>query len=230
MESTAPWLVLALVYGGTTLLVSPASRVLGAPYGLRAGILGNALLWVLCAAALAIALAWQQLPLAALGLSNLAPASLVRAALLFALLRWIAVPLSLRVVSALGLGGFGAGIERLLALPLAYRVFAVITAGVVEETLFRAVALAELAELGASPLVAAVVSTLVFAILHGPFWGAGAVVSLTLTSAVLTLFFLWTNDLAANALAHSLTDASAFVIAPLQAERAARRSRVKSTR
>jgi membrane protease YdiL (CAAX protease family) len=58
-----------------------------------------------------------------------------------------------------------------------------------------------------------------FASLHLPFWGAGAVVSLTLTSAVLTALFLWTNDLAANALAHAFTDASSFVFAPLLAQR-----------
>jgi hypothetical protein len=36
---------------------------------------------------------------------------------------------------------------------------------------------------------------------------------------VLTALFLWTNDLAANALAHAFTDASSFVFAPLLAQR-----------
>jgi hypothetical protein len=138
MASAAPWIALAVVYGGTLLLVSPASRALGEPYSLRARVLGHALLWLLFAVALAIALAWQRLPLAALGLAEIGLASLLWAALLFALLRWIAVPLSLRVVSALGLRAFAAGLDKLLALPLGYRVLAVITAGVVEETLPRA--------------------------------------------------------------------------------------------
>jgi membrane protease YdiL (CAAX protease family) len=211
---------LAVAYGGTTWLVSPAARVLGEPYGVRAGARGNALLWLLCAIALAIALGWQRASLANLGLAALGWATPLRAVALTLALRIVFVPVSLRVVSVLRLRAFESGLERVLAWPLALRVAAVVTGGVVEETLFRACALHSLEQLGLPVAAAAAVAIAAFALLHLPFWGAGAVVSLVVTSAALTGFFLWQRDLVANALAHALVDGNAFVLAPWLAARA----------
>jgi membrane protease YdiL (CAAX protease family) len=220
------WTGLAIVYGGTTLLVSPASRMLGEPYSTRAGWLGNLALWLLASSALALAVASLGANAELLGLAHAGWLSLARAAALTLALTFVFVPLSLRIVSALRLGAFDAGIARVTAWPLSLRVFAVITGGVVEEVLFRACALSFLDALGAGALLAGAIASVLFAVLHWPFWGRGAVVSLTLTSAVLTASYLWQRDLAANALAHVLVDANGLIVGPWLARRAAQRAPV----
>jgi hypothetical protein len=78
---------------------------------------------------------WEQRPLASIGLRPLGWHSLAWGVVLWLATSYAAAPLLVRFIVWLGLGGFDHGLARVLALPLWYRVLAVVTAGVVEETL-----------------------------------------------------------------------------------------------
>jgi len=59
---------LAIAWGGTARLISPAARVLGDPARLQTALIGQIVLWTIAAAVVAIALFWEKQPLASLWL------------------------------------------------------------------------------------------------------------------------------------------------------------------
>ena len=95
---------------------------------------------------------------------------------------------------------------RLAGLPPWFLVFAAITAGVVEETLFRGYALERLGELTGSYTLAGICTLAIFALIHLPFWGWGPVVAFLIGGVVSTAFYVWRHDLMALIVAHALTD------------------------
>ena len=66
--AAAPLAGLAIAWGGTALLISPAARVLGDPVRLETALPVQAILWALAAAVLAIVLFWEKQPLASVWL------------------------------------------------------------------------------------------------------------------------------------------------------------------
>lgn len=135
---------LALAWGGTALLVSPAGRLLGSPERITTKCLEQAALWLLLAAIVAIVVSWEKQPLASLWLRPLDGKS-VAWGLLFALATiCVVIPATEWVRRAADLAGYAVGVEKVLALPIWFRVVAVITAAVVEETLFRGYAVTRL--------------------------------------------------------------------------------------
>ena len=103
----------------------------------------------------------------------------------------------------------------MVAVPLWIRVFAVVTAGIVEDTLFLGYALQRLRRLIGRDWIAAAVSVTVTALLHWPHWGVGPVLAFVVSAAIGTAFFLWRQDLLANIVAHATADGMAFVVVPL---------------
>ena len=99
-----------------------------------------------------------------------------------------------------------------------FRVAAVVTAGVVEETLFNGFAVTRLALLTGSLWLAGALSVTVFAGLHVPFWGAGPALSFLIGGTASTAFFIWRQDLLAMIVAHVAIDAWGLVITPLYSE------------
>ena len=104
--------------------------------------------------------------------------------------------------------------EKVLGLPLWLRVVAVITAGTVEETLFRGYTVTRLSKLTGSMWLAAALSVTAFAALHIPVWGIGPSFSFLLGGAATTAFFIWRRDLLAMVLAHIAIDAWALAVTP----------------
>jgi membrane protease YdiL (CAAX protease family) len=105
--------------------------------------------------------------------------------------------------------------ETALAYPGELRVFAVLTAGVVEETLFRGFAVTRLLQLGAGMPLAIGVSSAVFAALHLPVWGAGPSLAFFLGGLATTAFFVWRRDLLAMIIAHAAIDMWGLVVSPV---------------
>lgn len=206
---------LVLAFGGMAWLAGPASRVLGDPALLRTRILGQLALFGLGAALLAIVLLWERQPLASLWLRPLAWRSLALGALFAALQLYLVYPLRVWLLEASGLPGFAAGAETILALPLWFRVVAVLGAGVVEETVFHGYALTRLGALLGSPWAAAGVVVPVFALVHYPLWGPGPVLTFLVSGAVGAALFVWSRDLLALIVCHVLVDGMGLVIAPL---------------
>jgi membrane protease YdiL (CAAX protease family) len=125
------------------------------------------------------------------------------------------------MVSKIGAGGFEAGLTQLTHMPVWFLLFAAITGGVVEELLYRGYAIERLAALTGNYGWAGLISTTVFALLHLPMWGWGPVATFFVSGGLLALFYIWTQDLVACMIGHTITDAVGFITA----HRAARASR-----
>jgi len=206
---------LAVSLGGVALLASPAVRVLGDPTRIRTRVLEQLVLWLLLALVLGIALAWERAPLASLGLKRGWARSLALAALLSCGVIWLVSPLALRLVAAFGLPSIGSRVAQFAALPIWLEILSVVTAGVVEETLFRGYALERLAASFGSVWLAALLTWLCFTVVHWPVWGPGGVIVIACTGAVFTLFYVWQRDLVANVVAHVAVDAFGWIVVPL---------------
>jgi len=115
---------------------------------------------------------------------------------------------------ALGLQGYGAGMESVLALPAWFRLVAAVTAGVVEETLFRGYSVTRLSRLIGRVWLAAAISVVASALLHLPMWGPGPSLSFLVGGAATTAFFVWRRDLLAMMIAHTAIDAWGLVVTP----------------
>jgi uncharacterized protein len=205
---------LVVAIGGVALLASPASRVLGDPARLRTQVLDQMVLWLLFAAVIAIVLFWERLPLASIGLKPFAWRSLALGAVFAAVVMWIATPIGTFVASKAGLPLFDAGIAEFAQRPLWLRILAVVTAGVVEETLFRGYALERIASLCGNEWLAAALTLAVFTAVHWPVWGAGPVLVFVFTGGALTAAYVWQHDLLANAIAHVVVDAMGLIVMP----------------
>jgi membrane protease YdiL (CAAX protease family) len=179
-----------------------------------ASLLGQLALWLLCATVIGIMMFWERRPLESLWLRPLQWQSFAWAgALIFASIVLV-FPVTEWVRKAIGLPGYAAGMETALAHPVWFRILAVLTAGVVEEILFRGYAVTRLAQLTGSLLLAGSLSTLVFAALHLPLWGAGPSLAFFIGGLATTAFFMWRRDLVAMIVAHTAIDAWALLVTP----------------
>ena len=132
--------------------------------------------------------------------------------LLAALVRYLIMPPLTWAVEAVGLPGFDPGMSRALEAVIGLRVIQVVTAGVVEDTLFIGYTYTRLARLTGSSWFAGALAVTVMALLHFPNWGVGPVLIYLVTGSVFVAFFAWRRDLLANITAHITVDAVALVI------------------
>lgn len=217
LDAVAAVVGLAVAWVGTGLLISPAARLLGKPDRIATRCLEQTFLWMLFAAILVIVIVWEKQPLASLWFQP--HWFSVAWGLLFAVLSvLVIIPAREWVRRTAGLGGFAAGMEKILTLPVWFRVVAAITAGVVEETLFGGYTITRLAFLTGSLWLAGALSVAAFAALHIPSWGVGPAVSFLVGGAVSTAFFIWRQDLLAMIIAHASVDVWGLVITPLYSE------------
>jgi len=206
---------LAVAWGGTAFLLGPAARLIGNPGRLSTEVIGQAVLWLIALAVLAIMRFWERQPLPSLWLKPFQWQSAGWGVLLAAVHFVVLFPLGEVVRRAAGLPGFAAGMEPLMALPLWYRVFAGLGAGVVEEILFRGYAVTRLTILTGRPWVAATIALVAFSLLHVPHWGWGFVVGGLIGGVVTMAFFVWRRDLLAMIVFHTIADTAGIVVAPL---------------
>lgn len=205
---------LITAWGGVAVLISPAGRLLGPTEHLVTRVLGQLVLWALLAIIVAIVIFWEKQPLASMGLRRFRWASVGWGLVLAAAMICVVMPLLTWALRGAGIPGFEAGIGKVLVLPLWFRIFAVFTAGIVEDALFLGYAFTRLTRLTGSYWIAGGVSVMVSSLLHLPHWGAGPVLAYLVAGAVTTTFFVWRRDLLANMTAHVTVDAMALVIIP----------------
>jgi membrane protease YdiL (CAAX protease family) len=205
---------LLVAWGGTALLVTPAAvRMLDSTVTGR--VLGQAAMWLLFAAVVTIVVRWERQPLSSLWLRPFQWQSVAWAAALVAAHIVILFPATEWIRAAAGLPGYAAGMATFLESPVWLRVISVVTAGVVEETLFHGFAVTRLTSLTGRLWLAVVVASAVFAALHLPFWGPGPSLAFFLGGLATTAFFAWRRDLLAMIVFHVATDAWGMVITPL---------------
>ena len=214
-RQTTPAIVgLLLAWSGTALLVSPAAELVADSSSVSGGVLGQVGLWLLFAAVVGIVIFWEKQPLRSLWLQPLEWQSLGWASVLTLFSLFVIFPITEGARTTVGLSGYAGGMETALAYPAGLRVIAVLTAGIVEETLFRGFAVTRLLLLVGSVPVAVGVSSAVFAALHLPVWGSGPSLAFFVGGIATTAFFVWRRDLLAMILAHIAIDMWALVITP----------------
>ena len=206
---------LAVAWGGTALLVSPASRGLDDPSRPAMALVGQALFWSLAAAVCLSVLFWEKQPLRSLWLQQFRWKSIAWGLLLVAAYYTVLFPLGEWVRRSAGLPGFGVGMDRLIKFPLWYRLVAAVGAGIAEEILFRGFSVTRLAMLTGRLWLAAVIALVGFSSLHVPVWGWGFSLGSLISGAAAMAFFIWRKDLLAMMVFHISTDAVGLVVAPL---------------
>jgi membrane protease YdiL (CAAX protease family) len=117
-------------------------------------------------------------------------------------------------LTRLGFIDLSKGLAEVLSWPLWLRTLAVITAGTVEESLFRGYAIERLASLAGSYGWAGMISLAVFVVVHLPFWGPGIIFNALFGGLISTLLYIWRRDLAACIIAHIAVDAIALIVGP----------------
>ncbi len=110
-------------------------------------------------------------------------------------------------------------IEAMAAVPLPARIFLLLTAGLIEEVLFRAVPIVLLQDLTGSLTFALAVPLLIFVLLHRSSWGPFHLLFVALAGSVLTAAYL-IGGLWAAVLAHLIIDAPLMLTARSIARRA----------
>ena len=213
------FLGLTFVWAGTALLISPAAaRLFDNPANLPMAFAGQALLWVLAAAVVASVLFWEKKPLVSLWLKPFCWQSIAWGLALVAINYAVIVPIGEGLRAATGLSGFEQGMDRVMRFPISYRITAFITAGVVEELLFRGYTITRLTMLTGNVWLAGAVAMAGFAALHVPYWGWGFAIISLIGGTLATVFFIWRKDLLSMMVFHASTDALGLVIAPMFSE------------
>lgn len=122
------------------------------------------------------------------------------------LIGFVLAPLITRpLVDLVGRSGVDAGVAKLAATSMLFRIWMAVRGGVAEEILYRGYPIERLTTMTGRRWLAAFISIVAFALAHIPAWGSGfALTADLMTGIVLTLSYLWRRDLVANMLAHSL--------------------------
>jgi membrane protease YdiL (CAAX protease family) len=205
---------LTVAWGGTALLLSPADRLLGRPDQLRTKVLEQLVLWVLLVMTVAIVMLWEKQPLASMGLRPLRWSSPAWGLGLATVTSLAVMPSLTWALRAAGIPGFEAGMAKILVLPVWFRIIAVVTAGIVEDTLFVGYAFTRLTRITDSQWLAGVIAGAAFSLLHLPNWGVGPVLTYFVAVGLAMSFFAWRRDLLANIVAHTIVDGMGLVVIP----------------
>ena len=183
----------------------PVARILGDSAALTNRVPEQLFLWLLFVVLVVVVLKWEKLPLASVGLIAPTWRSFGWGAAAAALLIYVVSPLSGRLVGSLAPGAYESGLSKLHSLPIWFLVFAGVTAGVVEELLYRGYAVERLSTLTGSVWAGALLALGAFVLVHVPFWGVGAALGTLPAGALLTALYVWKRDLVANMVAHAST-------------------------
>jgi membrane protease YdiL (CAAX protease family) len=167
----------------------------------------EATIWLYGAAVLAIALYWERRTLSSIGLRRPTWSSL-----------GFGVAGAVAMAGAIILGGMvvygwlhqpeheDAQVAAIVGGSAVYAVCLAVRAGVIEEILFRGLAIEQLTVLTGRKWLSALLATLVFVIAHMLHFDWAQLVPVSAVSIVIVCLYLWRKDLWANIIAHTLID------------------------
>ena len=207
MKRVTPTIVgLCIALGGPILLAGPAGYVLRNQHQLATELLGQFLLWMLVVLIVALVIFWEKQSLRSIGLKTLHWKS-VAWGLSLGVVLMVLTPVWAGALRWMGMApSYERGFAKLAELPRWFLVFAAVTAGVAEETLYRGYAIERLSTLMGSYWWGGVISLAVFTLAHVPVWGSGPLVMFFISGGLMTIFYVWKRDLLACIIAHALTD------------------------
>ncbi len=216
-RQASAWTLLAVACAllGPLLMTTPPMQRLYvlAGSGYASVTLAQSTMWIVLAAALACHVYGDRLPLSDIGLVRPRLRSV-----LFGLAVGASVYIGLYAIAFVlwknGLFEAKAPAGQILQWPLWLRLFMLITAGVVEEALFRGFAIERLTALTGRRWLAALIALAAFVAAHVPFWGLGAIATPIVGGGFFTLVYLWRRDLIACMVAHLAVDSVGLLLAP----------------
>lgn len=205
------WAIRTLVI--LLVLQVPFGRRLAPGSGLQGALMAEAIYWALTVGLIAYVLRVERRPLSSVGGTwptwRSCVWGLIGGAVTIAGMAFI----YLVVFPALGQQGEESGMQRILQLPVWFRVALVLRAAVFEELVYRGFAIERLTELMGSRSLAALISLTAFTLAHLSYWGWAHLLVAAWGGLVLTALYLWRRDLLSNMLAHFTTDAVGFLVA-----------------
>ena len=204
---------LCLALGGPALL-AVSDRLWGEPDGLLGRLAQQAALLAMVMGVLGIVIFGEHQTLASIGWRSLTIKSVSLGLGLAGFFIFVFSPLAMRAIHSLQLGGFEGGLATLLALPVWYRLLAVVIGGAAEEVLYRGYGIERLSWLTGNDWLSAAISTALFGCAHAPMWGWGAASTTFASGGFMDLYYLATRDLTALIIAHVMTDMTGIIIAP----------------
>jgi len=169
---------------------------------------------LLIAAVAAIAFGCERLTLADVGWGEISWRSLLYAAALTLFFIFIFGPLAVHALAKMKLASFGAGQNKLAALPSWYLCLTIVIVAGGEEWLYRAYAIERLYAMTGLIWLAGAASLLAFAAVHLPLWGIGVSLTTLVSGGIFTAAYIWRRDIACLILAHVVTDLYGLLIAP----------------
>jgi hypothetical protein len=206
--------------GGAALVVWLRARGIFGE-GLPARMRGAVLLWLVAAGAFWLAFRQPGFDAARIGLLTFGWSE-AGLGVLFGLLGIMAVPLYILVARKLGGAAHNAeALAIFAAAPLPQRLFLLATAGVVEEVIFRAVAIGALMAAGWPSALAVLLPLAVFVVLHRSSWGAVHLLFVGVAGGLMTAAFLL-GGLWTAVLAHLIVDAPMYLAGQKIADRGRR--------
>ena len=170
-------------------------------------LLKESLIWVSALALIVIIRRGEHLPMRSIGLGTARWWKSILWGFIIAIVSAVAV-VALAHLTGYGHGPGSAAFEK---LPLWLITLIVIRAGVVEELFYRGYAIDRLRMIGLGRFWSVTIPLVIFSIGH---WSGGAANILIAFAAglILTGFYLWRRDLAANMIGHGLVDFVANVV------------------
>ena len=173
-------------------------------------VLKEALIWVSALALILIIRRGEHLPLRSIGLGT----ARWWKSMLWGFVIATVLAVVLGALAHLTGYGHGPGSAAFEKLPLWLITAIVFRAGVVEELFYRGYAIERLRLIGLSPFWSVAIPLVIFSLGH---WSGGAANILVAFAAglILTGFYLWRRDLAANMIGHGLVDFVANVLPKL---------------
>jgi membrane protease YdiL (CAAX protease family) len=169
------------------------------------------LIFLVIAGLLLIVRRGENLPLSSIGWKSSGLGRSLLWGLLAFLLLGVGTAAALGVLAVMGLH-YGSGAPAFVA-PLWATFLVVLRAGIAEEICFRGYAIERIEALTGNRAIAAILPLIAFASFHFRQGVAGIMVALIL-GAVLTAFYLWRRNLAANMTGHFLIDFIPNVLLP----------------
>jgi membrane protease YdiL (CAAX protease family) len=213
-ESGSPASRVATVWAVFLLigLQLPIPSILISGSSLRILLGQEAVYWLMTLTVIAFVLRFERRPLESIGLHYPTWRSLAWGlAGAAAAVIGIAITYSV-LIPALGLPNDDAQTQSILTLPAWFRCLLITRAAFFEEIVYRGFAIERLTELTHVRWVAAGISLAAFTYAHLNHWGWPHLLVAGLGGLVLTVLYVWRCDLAANMLAHFMTDAVGFLL------------------
>lgn len=173
---------------------------------------------LLCAGVLYYVVKVEKRKLSSIGFKKFRPVKDTLWGLLGFILGGISFGVTGYLVAIWGLDSTMEGVQKLMEYPMWFRIGCALLAGTTEEVLFRTYPIERLKEWSGSIWFAGLISIVLFAALHIPFWSMGGAFQIGIGSILWTLIYIKTRSIWPMIIMHVINDLFAFVALPMMFE------------